>query len=134
MSEGTEAQRLRMEMLRTRASLERAEVVSAASELRHSTRRLRSFASAAASVGSAFSSRGSGWAGLLAGALGSRPWLAAAAFAALRSARRHPWLLVAATGAIAVAYFWSGKGRRSGEDGAAMDKPSSAAETSPNQP
>lgn len=125
MSEGTRAQQLRMEMLRMRAAIERAEVASALSELRHSTGRLRTLASAATSVGTALSAGGSGWAGLLVAALGRRPWMAAAALTALRSARRHPWFLVAATGAIAVAFFWSGKRSGSGENGAHADEPTS---------
>jgi hypothetical protein len=97
-----------MEMLRMRAALERAEVASAMADLRRSTHRLRALASAASSVGAALSGQGAGWAGVLASA-GSRSRLVALALSALRSAKRHPWLAVAAAGAVAIGIHWARK-------------------------
>jgi hypothetical protein len=111
MREDAQSQRLRMEMLRMRAALERTEVATAIADLRQSTHRLRALASAASSVGAALSGRGDGWSGILAGAVSGRPWLAAVALGALRSARRHPWLAVAAAGAVAIGIYWARKER-----------------------
>lgn len=99
MSHSERNRALRMEMLRMRASLERAEMASAVSELRGSTDRLRSFANAAGNVGAAVAGR-SGWLGLLASTVTGRPWLAALALGAVRSLKRRPLiaaLVVAAT-------------------------------------
>jgi len=99
MSARQETLRLRLELLRMRAQIERAEVAAALQDVRGSTHRLRQIAAVASSVRVAASGRTSSWLGLLAGVITQRPWLAAIAVGLLRSARRHPVLALIAIGA-----------------------------------
>lgn len=92
---------LRMEMLRMRASIERAEVSAALRELRGSTSRMRSLASVAGGIGAAVAGR-SGWMGLLASSVTGRPWLAALALGAVRALKKRPLLAALAMGAVAI--------------------------------
>jgi hypothetical protein len=100
MSDAAKMRELRMEMLRIRANVERAEVASAMRELRGRTDRLRSFGGAAGSIGAALVAR-SGWAGLLA-ALVRKPWVATFALGAVRSLKRRPMLAAVAVAAVVV--------------------------------
>lgn len=90
---------LRMEMLRMRAGVERAELVSAIRDIRGGTERLRSLSNLAGGIGAAVTGR-SGWIGLLA-ALVRKPWAAAFALGAVRALKRKPLLaaVVVATAA-----------------------------------
>lgn len=90
---------LRMEMLRMRAGMERAELVSAVRDLRGGAERLRSFSNLAGGIGAAVTAR-SGWIGLVA-ALARKPWAAAFALGAVRALKRKPMLaaVVVATAA-----------------------------------
>jgi hypothetical protein len=115
MSHSDRNRELRMEMLRMRASLERAEVAASVRELRGSTDRLRSIANAAGSVGAAVAGR-SGWVGLLASTVTGRPWLAALALGAVRSLKRRP-LLSAVVVAAVVAGIRFAKGSASPPSG-----------------
>lgn len=95
----TQLRRLRMEMLRMRAGVERAELVSAVRDLRGGAERLRSFSNLAGGIGAAVTGR-SGWIGLLS-ALVRKPWAAAFALGAVRALKRKPMLaaVVVATAA-----------------------------------
>jgi hypothetical protein len=101
---------LRMEMLRMRAEVERAEVASAMRELRGGARRLRTFAGVAGSLGAALRGRRD-WPALIAGAVSGRPWLAAAALGAVRALKKRPMLLAAAIGAVALGAWVRGARR-----------------------
>lgn len=101
MSDKSQNLELRMEMLRMRASVERAEVAASLRDLRGSTGRLRSFASVAGGVSAAVASR-SGWMGLLASSVTGRPWLAALALGAVRALKRKPLLATVAIGAVTI--------------------------------
>lgn len=94
---------LRMELLRMRASIERAEMASAMRDLRGGADRLRSFSNLAGGLGAAIAGR-SGWVGLLA-ALARKPWAAAFALGAVRALKRRPLvgaLVVAVAAAVGV--------------------------------
>ena len=95
----TQLRQLRMEMLRMRAGVERAELVSAIRDVRGGTERLRSLSNLAGGIGAAMTGR-SGWVGLLA-ALVRKPWAAAFALGAVRALKRKPMLaaVVVATAA-----------------------------------
>jgi hypothetical protein len=99
MSDKSQNHQLRMEMLRMRASVERAEVAASLRDLRSSTGRLRNFASVAGGISAAVAGR-SGWMGLLASSVTGRPWLAALALGAVRALKRKPLLAAAAVGAV----------------------------------
>ncbi len=121
MSKDRELRRMRMDMLRMRAPLERDEVASAAHALRDDAARLRGAATTLKGMGSlvsALTGRGGGLAGLnrVNGARGAnglfgtvvdqlmrRPWLAALALKGLRSAKRHPGIATAAVVGVIVA-------------------------------
>lgn len=94
---------LRMDMLRLRAQLQRAEVAAARDDLRAGTGLWRNLFGAAARVGAASTGAGPGWLALLARAVRTRPWLAAAAGVALRAARGHPVAALATAAAVIVA-------------------------------
>lgn len=100
MSDQAKMRELRMEMLRMRATVERAEVASAMRELRGGTDRLRSFGNAAGGIGAALAGR-SGWVGLLA-ALARRPWVTAFALGAVRSLKRRPILAAVVVASVVV--------------------------------
>lgn len=95
----TQLRQLRMEMLRMRAGVERAELVSAIRDLRGGAERLRSLSNLAGGIGAAVTAR-SGWVGLLA-TLVRKPWAAAFALGAVRALKRKPMLaaVVVATAA-----------------------------------
>ncbi len=101
MNDQARMRELRMELLRMRAQVERAEVAAAMRAVRSDTRRLRSFAGAAGSLGAALRGRRD-WLGLLAGTVTGRPWLAALALGAVRTLKRRPMLAVIAAGALAL--------------------------------
>lgn len=85
---------LRMELLRMRASMQRAEVADAMVELRHSTGNVRGVVSSLGGLGAGVAAR-SGWIGLAA-SLMRRPWAAAMALSAVRALKRRPVLGTAA--------------------------------------
>lgn len=95
----TQLRRLRMDMLRMRAGVERADLVSAIRDVRGGTERLRSLSNLAGGLGAAVTGR-SGWFGLL-GSLVRKPWAAAFALGAVRALKRKPLLaaVVVATAA-----------------------------------
>jgi len=99
MSERTQMRELRMEMLRMRAEVERAEVASSVRELQGGARRLRTFAGFAGSIGAALGSRRDTL-GMIATAVSGRPWLAAAAVASVRALKRRPLLAAVVVAAV----------------------------------
>lgn len=101
MSDKSQNRELRMEMLRMRASVERAEVAASLRDLRGSTGKLRTLASVAGGLSAAVAGR-SGWMGLLASSVTGRPWLAALALTAVRALKRRPLLAAAAISAVAI--------------------------------
>ncbi len=101
MSDKSQNRELRMDMLRMRASVERAEVAASLRDFRASTGRLRNFASLAGGVSAAVAGR-SGWMGLLASSVTGRPWLAALALGAVRALKRKPLLAAVAIGAVTI--------------------------------
>lgn len=125
MSDSRELRRMRMEMLRTRAALERAEVVSAVDGLREQAVRMRTATTTLKGLGRLVGAlsgrrgnartdwarpfgrgRGGAGGGLLSTVIDQlmrRPWLAALGLKALRSAKRHPAIAAAAVAGVAVA-------------------------------
>jgi hypothetical protein len=101
MNDAAKMRELRMEMLRMRAHVERAEVASAMRELRVGTRRLRTFAGVAGSLGAALRGRRD-WLGLVAGTVTGRPWLASLALGAVRALKRRPLLAAVAVAAVVI--------------------------------
>ncbi len=101
MSDKSGNRELRMEMLRMRASIERAEVSASLRQLRLSTGRIRNLASVAGGISAAVAGR-SGWMGLLASSVTGRPWLAALALGAVRALKKRPLLAALAMGAVAI--------------------------------
>lgn len=89
MSEQQRDLRLRLELLRLRGQVQRADCEAARDELRAATRGVRQVVSVAMDWSSAVRGR-AGWAAPLLGALRERPWLLGMAGVAWRSARRHP--------------------------------------------
>lgn len=102
---------LRMEMLRMRAGVERAELVSAIRDVRGGAERLRSLSNLAGGIGAAVTGR-SGWIGLMA-ALVRKPWAATFALGAVRALKRKP--LLAAVVVAAAAALGVGLSRRRAE-------------------
>lgn len=100
MSDDARNRELRMELLRMRASVERAELATALRGVRERTGRLRNLATMAGSVSAAVAGR-SGWVGLLASTITGRPWLAALGLSALRALKRRPLLAVTVLSAAA---------------------------------
>lgn len=95
-----ETLQLRLEMLRLRGALQRAEVAAALAEVRAGTSPLGRV------IGAASALQG-GWAG----ALVARPaWAASTALLMLRAARRHPRLLAAVAVGGALAWIASHRG------------------------
>lgn len=101
MSAKSQDRALRMDMLRMRATVERAEVADSLRELRGSTGQLRSLASLAGNFSAVVAGR-SGWMGLLASSVTGRPWLAALALSAVRALKRRPLLAAVAISAVAI--------------------------------
>ncbi len=102
-------QRLRLELLRTRAAIERAELASAVDDLRERTEPLLRVASAASRLGSIMGagagrigSRG-GWLSLALTLLDQKPWLGLLLAGTLRVARGRPLASALALGAVVVA-------------------------------
>lgn len=105
-----ETLQLRLEMLRLRGALERAELAAALAQVRAGVSPL---ASPLAGVLGAASALQGGWVGALAG----RPaWAASTALLLLRVARRHPRLLTAVVAGGALA--WLAGRRRAGRQAA----------------
>lgn len=90
----SEVRALRMEMLRMRASMQRAEAADAVAELRQRTGNVRGVMSSLGGLGAGVAAR-SGWVGLAAGLM-RRPWAAAMALSAVRALKRRPVLGTAA--------------------------------------
>lgn len=101
MSDKSGNRELRMEMLRMRSSIERAEVSTALRGLRGSTGRMRNLASIAGGISAAVAGR-SGWVGLLASSFTGRPWLAALALGAVRALKKRPLLTALTIGVVAI--------------------------------
>jgi hypothetical protein len=145
MSKDREIRRMRMDMLRMRAPLERAEVASAAQSLREDATRMRTAATTLKGMGalvrtlsgmggrdtglraglgdiatSLAGRRGSGHSGGFAATLIDqlmrRPWLAAVALKGLRSAKRHPGIAAAAVVGVVVATVVARRRRDPSED------------------
>jgi len=97
--------RLRLEALRLRAAIEREELSVALSEVHERTAALRRLAGAAQRLGSGLGGRrGAGrWLAQVAGALDQRPWVPLLVAGTLRLARRSPWAVVVALGALGAA-------------------------------
>lgn len=101
MSDAAKNRALRMEMLRMRAAMERAQVSDALRDVRGSGGRLRNLASFAGTLSAAAAGR-SRWMGLLASSVTGRPWLAALALGAVRALKRRPLLAAVTVGAVVV--------------------------------
>ena len=106
MTARRETLRLRLELLRMRAQIERAEIAAAMVDLQVSTRRIRQIGAVAGRLGAAARGGTGGWLGQIVGAISQRPWIAAVVVGVMRSARRHPWLALAAVGAVVIAARW----------------------------
>jgi ABC-type transporter Mla MlaB component len=96
-------QRLRMEMLRLRGELQRADAAQALDDIRASSRGLHDLVTAVFRLGRV-SSGGVGWVAAVTSALRERPWLLGLAMFALRTARRHPVASVIAAAASFAAW------------------------------
>jgi hypothetical protein len=101
-------QRLRLELLRSRAAIERVELAAAVDDLREHTLpllRLVGLASRVSSIVGAGSRLSSprGWLSLALTALDQKPWVGLLLAGALRVARRRPLAAALALGAIAAA-------------------------------
>jgi hypothetical protein len=94
--------RLRMEMLRLRGELQRADAEAALRDVRDGSRGMLDLVATVFRVGSA-SRSGAQWVGPLIAGLRERPWLAGLAMFALRSVRRHPVAALVAAAAAALA-------------------------------
>lgn len=99
---------LRLELLRMRGQIERAEVAAALIEFKAGARRIGTVAAAVSSLGGALAGAGRrGPVGLLLDAARGRAIWAPLALAAVRALRRHPAAAVALTvGAAALAGWW----------------------------
>lgn len=109
--------RLRLEALRMRAEIERAELATALGDLRTRTATLRHLASAAGNtlgVMRAGAGGGTSWLALATRLLGQKSWVALLAAGALRLGRHHPLALGAALVAVLVgARLRAARGRSS---------------------
>lgn len=114
---------LRMDMLRLRAQLQRAEVAAARADLLAGTGLWRHLFGAAARVGAASTGAGPGWFASLVRALLTRPWVAAAAGVALRASRRHPVAALATAAAFIVASVLLRRAAASRGESPAADPP-----------
>ncbi len=106
MSARQDTLRLRLELLRMRAQIERGEIAAAVDDLKVSTRKLRRFGAVASSLGAAASGGTGSWLGPIVGVISERPWITAVLLGALRAARRHPWLALVTAGAVVIAARW----------------------------
>lgn len=134
MSRDRELRRMRMDLLRTRATLERAEVADALQTLRDDAGRLRTATTTLKGLGSlvgTLSGRGglAGFAAREARARGARgmlatvvdqamrrPWLAALALKGLRSFKRRPGIAVAVVVGVTVATLVARRRRDPSDD------------------
>ncbi len=101
MSQKSGSRELRMDLLRTRAAIERAEVSAALQGMRAGTGRMRNLATVAGGISAAVAGR-SGWMGLLATSVTGHPWLAALALGGVRALMKRPLLAVFTIGAVAI--------------------------------
>jgi hypothetical protein len=107
MSARSETLELRLELLKLRAELERAELRAALIEIRQTTQGVRRVASLASGLGAAVAgSRAGGGLAWVAGVLSQRPWLAAIALRAWRMLRRHPLAGAALVAGATAAIVW----------------------------
>jgi hypothetical protein len=108
----SESLHLRLELLRMRGQIERAEMAAAVVELRLGARRFGAIAAAVSSVGGALSGTGGAgsWAGVLVdtlGAAGMRSLWARLGLVAVRAIRRQPAVAIALTvGVTAILGWW----------------------------
>jgi hypothetical protein len=101
----TDTNRLRLELLRMRATIEREELAAAVTELRSRTVTLRRVAGVANRLGTAMngSSPGAlGWLAQAAGAFDQRPWVPLVIAGAARLAKHRPWTVALTLGALLV--------------------------------
>lgn len=106
MSDRAADRRLRMQMLRLRGELQRADAVAALTEVRESGHRIGRVFGAVASL-RGLSAAGAGWAAPLLVALRERPWLLALALSVVRTAKRHPAAVAVAGAVLVVARLWA---------------------------
>lgn len=107
----SESLHLRLELLRMRGQIERAEMAAAVIELRLGARRFGAIAAAVSSVGGALSGAGGAgsWAGVLVdtlGAAGMRSLWARLGLVAVRAIRRQPAVAIALTVGVAAFLGW----------------------------
>jgi hypothetical protein len=122
--------RMRMQVLRLRGELQRAEAAAALDGLRAGARRVGRALGVAGAVGDA-SAAGAGWAAPLFAMLRDRPWLLSLALVMLRSAKRHPAAAALAAAGLAVAW-WA---RRGGENTSAeVERPAPTRDVPPDPP
>ncbi len=135
MSARQDTLRLRLELLRMRAQIERSEISAAVVELKVGTRTLRRFGAVASSLGAAASGSTGGWLGPIVGLISERPWITAVLIGALRTARRHPWLALVAAGAVVIAARWKRRDPApEAERGSTSEAESAAESTSDSAP
>jgi hypothetical protein len=104
MSMSADERQLRLELLRLRGEMQRAELAQAAGELRAVARRAGQWMAVASQFSASIGRGRGGWLFAAASALRLRPWLIPVALGALRLARRHPLpAVVAALAAVAAA-------------------------------
>ena len=113
-----ELRALRMEMLRMRASLQRAKVADAVAELRAGTRGVRGVLTGLGGIGAGVAGR-SGWVGLAA-ALARRPWAAALGLSLVRALKRRP--VVGAAAVVAGLAAWGFAKRSAAREGASPER------------
>ncbi len=106
---------LRLELLRTRAALERAEVAAVIVELRTRTQRASVWTAAASSVGAAVGAGTGGWINLVFNALRHRSEWGTLALGALRSMRHHGVLTATAVGVGALVAVLARRKKRRNE-------------------
>jgi len=94
---------LRLELLRLRGEMQRADLAQAAGELRAGTRRAGQWVAVASQFSASIGGARRGWLFAAASALRLQPWLIPVALGALRLARRHPLSAVVAALAAAAA-------------------------------
>lgn len=106
MSAREETLKLRLELLKLRATMERTELRAAMLDLRASTQGVRRIAALAGGLGA-----GGGKLGSIVALLSQQPWLAALALRAWRAVRHHPLAGAALVAAAAAALAWQRSSR-----------------------
>lgn len=102
MSAPADERQLRLELLRLRGEMQRAELAQTVSELRTGAHRAGRWMAVASQFSASLGGGRRGWLYAAASALRLRPWLIPVALGALRLARRHPLpAVIAALGALA---------------------------------